>query len=71
MTDRDRDRAEMRALCDLFRREMARQIEEPLFDQDARARIGHAIGSAVRQSGVGIRVFGAARLIAPGYSSCF
>jgi hypothetical protein len=36
----DRDRAEMRALCDLFRRETARQIDEQLFDPDARVRSG-------------------------------
>jgi hypothetical protein len=45
MTD-DRDRAEMRALCDQFRREMARQVDEPLFDPAARARIGQMIGRA-------------------------
>jgi hypothetical protein len=47
----DRDRAEMRALCDLFRQAIARQVDEPVFDHDARARIGQAIGSAVRDGG--------------------
>jgi hypothetical protein len=42
----DLDRAEMRALCDLFRREMARQVDEPLFDPAARVRIGQMIGRA-------------------------
>jgi hypothetical protein len=46
----DRDRAEMRALCDMFRQEMARE-NEPLFDHDARARIGDMIASAVLQGG--------------------
>jgi hypothetical protein len=46
----DRDRAEMLALCDQFRREMAREVDEvPLFDQEACHRIGRMIGSAVRQ----------------------
>jgi hypothetical protein len=45
----DRDRDEMRALCDQFRRDMARQVDEQLFDQDVRARIGQVIGRAVRQ----------------------
>ena len=45
----DRDRAEMQALCDQFRREMAREVDEPLFDHDARARIGQAIGRSARQ----------------------
>ena len=42
----DRDRAELRALCDLFRQTMARQVEEPLFDKEARVRIGEMIGRA-------------------------
>jgi hypothetical protein len=45
MTD-DRDRAEMRALCDQFRREMARENDVLLFDPAARARIGQMIGRA-------------------------
>jgi hypothetical protein len=42
----DADRAEMRALCDAFRDAMARQIEEPVFDQEACQRIGWMIGRA-------------------------
>ena len=46
----DSDRAEMRALCDQFRREMAGVLtREPVFDHDARQRIGEAIGKAARQ----------------------
>jgi hypothetical protein len=44
----DRDRAEMRALCDQFRRAMARENDVLLFDRDARIRIGEAIGKAAR-----------------------
>jgi hypothetical protein len=47
----DPDRAEMRALLDQFRELMAREVEAPLFDQEARQRIGHMIGSAVRRGG--------------------
>jgi hypothetical protein len=47
----DRDRAEMRALCDQFRELMARENEMLLFDQETRQRIGEAIGKAVRQGG--------------------
>ena len=47
----DRDRAELRALCDLFRRDMARQVDEPPFDHDAKQRIGQVIGKAGRQGG--------------------
>jgi hypothetical protein len=47
----DRDRVEMRALCDQFRQLMARQVEAPLFDNEARVRIGEMIGSAVRDGG--------------------
>ena len=46
----DRDRAEMRALCDLFRQSM-RESGPMLFDQDAKQRIGEMIGSAVRRGG--------------------
>ena len=45
----DRDRAEMRALSDAFRRDVARQVDEPLFDKDARERIGRMIGGPARQ----------------------
>ena len=45
----DGDRAEMQALCDQFRRDMAREIDEPPFDHDARARIGQAISRAASQ----------------------
>ena len=42
----DRDRVEMRALCDQFRQLMARQVEAPLYDQEAKRRIGQMIGHA-------------------------
>jgi len=45
----DPDRAEMQALCEAFRRDMARQVDEQLFDHEARERIGQMIGQAVRQ----------------------
>jgi hypothetical protein len=45
----DRDRAEMRALCDQFRRDMARENDAALFDHEAKQRIGQMIGQAVRQ----------------------
>ncbi len=45
----DRDRAEMQALCDLFRELMAREVEHPVFDGEARVRIGEAIGRAARR----------------------
>jgi hypothetical protein len=61
----DRDRAELRALCDLFRRDMPRQVDEPPFDHDARQRIGQAIGKAGRAGRVGIRVFAAAEGVPP------
>jgi hypothetical protein len=41
----------MRALCDQFRQLMARQVEVPLFDNEARVRIGEMIGGAVREGG--------------------
>lgn len=44
----DRDRAEMQALCEAFRRDMARENDAALSDQDARIRIGAAIGKAAR-----------------------
>jgi hypothetical protein len=47
----DSDRAEIRALCDQFRQLMARQVEVPLFDNEARVRIGEMSGSAVRDGG--------------------
>jgi hypothetical protein len=47
----DSDRAEIRALCDQFRQLMARQVEVPLFDNEARVRIGEMIGGAVREGG--------------------
>ncbi len=31
----DSDRAEMQALCDQFRREMAREVEHTLFNKEA------------------------------------
>jgi hypothetical protein len=45
----DLDRAEMRALCDQFRRTMARENDVLPFDQDAHVRTGEMISSAVRQ----------------------
>lgn len=45
----DLDRAEMRALCDQFRQLMARENDALLYDQDARVRVGEAIGKAVLQ----------------------
>jgi hypothetical protein len=42
----DRDRAEMRALCDLFRRQMAHENDVLLFDRAAKERIGQMIGRA-------------------------
>jgi hypothetical protein len=36
----DPDRAEMQALCELFRREMARENDVLLFDKEACVRIG-------------------------------
>lgn len=47
----DRDRAEMRALCDQFRELMARQVEAPLFGNEARVRMGEMIATAVRRRG--------------------
>jgi hypothetical protein len=49
----DRDRAEMRALCDQFRREMARQVDEQMCDHEARQRIGQMIGQARQGSEFG------------------
>ena len=45
----DLDRAEMRALADQFREAMAREMDQPLFDEEARMRIGRIIGGPVRQ----------------------
>jgi hypothetical protein len=45
----DRDRAEMQALLDQFRRGMAEEFDQPLFDKEARVRIGETIGKAARQ----------------------
>ena len=45
----DRDRAEMRALCDQFRQSMARENDVLLYDQEARTRIGEMNGSATRR----------------------
>jgi hypothetical protein len=47
----DLDRAEMRALCDHFRRAMAHENDVLLFDHETRQRFGQMIGSAVRQGG--------------------
>ena len=47
----DLDRAEMEALLDQFRRDMARENDVLLFDHEARQRIGEMIGKAVRQGG--------------------
>jgi len=45
----DLDRAEMRELCDAFRRAMARGCNVLPFDRDARERIGEMIGRAARR----------------------
>ena len=45
----DRDRAEMQALCDLFRESSQRNINPPLFGEDARQRFGEMISRAARQ----------------------
>jgi len=45
----DPDRAEMQALCELFRREMARENDVLLFDKEGYVRIGRIIGGAARQ----------------------
>ena len=42
----DRDRAEMRALCDAFRKTIARENETLVFDPGAKQRIGEMIGRA-------------------------
>ena len=47
----DRDRAEMQALLDQFRKAMARENEVQLFDHEARQRIGKMIGKATREGG--------------------
>jgi hypothetical protein len=47
----DRDRAEMHALLDQFRKAMARENEALFFDRDARVRIGEVIGNTMRQGG--------------------
>lgn len=45
----DRDRAGMLELCRQFREAMAREVDEPPFDDETRARIGKMIGQAARQ----------------------
>jgi hypothetical protein len=45
----DRDRADMAALCDHFRRDMGRENEVLLYDQEAKQRFGQMIGQAVRK----------------------
>ena len=47
----DRDRAEVRALCDLFRELMQREIDPPPFDQEARVRIGSGATGEIRLRG--------------------
>ena len=44
------DRAKMRALCDQFRKAMARENEE-LFDDEGCERAGEMIGRAMRRRG--------------------
>jgi len=44
----DRDRTEMQALCDLFRRAMACKVGPPVFDQESRERVGDMIGRSAR-----------------------
>ena len=43
------DRAEMRALCDQFRREMVRDVERAVFNAEACQRIGDLISRAASQ----------------------
>jgi len=43
----DRDRADMRALCDQFRRDMGRENAVLLYDQEAKQRFGQMIGQAL------------------------
>jgi hypothetical protein len=45
----ERDRAEMRAFCDQFKELMAREVETPPFDQEARVHIGEMIGRAAQE----------------------
>jgi hypothetical protein len=42
--DDDQERRALRAPCKEFRKAMHQQIDAPVFDHDAKARLGHMIG---------------------------
>ena len=46
----DRERQELRALCDQFKELMQRNIEHTLFDKEACQRIGETISRSAHQS---------------------
>jgi hypothetical protein len=45
----DQDRVKMLELCSQFREAMTHRVHRPVFDNDARVRIGEMIGQAARQ----------------------
>jgi hypothetical protein len=45
----ERDREELRALCDQFREAMGREVDQELFDSEARVRIGGMISRLIWQ----------------------
>jgi hypothetical protein len=52
----ERDRAEMRPLCDQFKELMARGVETPPFDQAARVHTGEMIVPSRTTRTIGIRL---------------
>jgi hypothetical protein len=44
--DTDRETRELRALCEQFKQTMQQQTDVPLFDSDAKVRLGQMIGRA-------------------------
>ena len=44
--DTDRETRELRALCEQFKQSMHQQTDAPLFDNDAKVRLGQMIGRA-------------------------
>ena len=42
--DDDQERQGLRALCEEFKKAMHQQIDAPVFDYDAKVRLGHMIG---------------------------
>jgi hypothetical protein len=42
----DQERQALRALCEDFKKAMHQQIDAPVFDCDAKVRLGHLIGRA-------------------------